>query len=451
VETAAGGAVVAKLELSDGKKAEQTANQDGSKVSSFTTADGKTTKLTSLPGSVTKFNPDGSSESEATVGSVAQKMKINTDGSMDAELTVGGVATKAAVPAGTEATPTASGAVKLSSPVTVDGNSVAVATGLNKSGEIVVEVPRIGNAKPVVLPKTPPGAEVSISGTKIKVTSQLAATNTTGRSSAATASGNFVGRTVGSEVLVYPNDNATFSFEKDLADAAGLTSLSLASGTASIDYGNVSGSMSTEPYLVSNDAIELSLSAKSNYISLPAQVSLTDADLEIEFADVHSVWVYNNSNSSWAAYSADAANTSALTAAKIDQLSDNVDAGSGMFVYSAAAQDIAIGDGRNLSIESLLKASAAPATGWHLLAVGNQGDTVGEIAALNSNIETIWVPSGSSWSVYSSDMDIQKLIEEKGYTLIESTSVMPSTSAIWVHVIDSSSSQSSRVATPPSN
>jgi len=122
-----------------------------------------------------------------------------------------------------------------------------------------------------------------------------------------------------------------------------------------------------------------------------------------------------------------------------------------MFVYSAGDQEITIGDGRDFSIKDALSAGGTPASGWHLLSVGNQGDSVGGIASLSANISAVWVSSGSSWGVYSSDPDTQKAITNEGFTLLESSYKMPSTSAIWVHVVDSGSSQSSRVATPPSN
>jgi len=452
VETAAGGAVVAKLELSDGKKAEQTANQDGTKVSSFTTADGKTTKFTSPPGSTTAFEPDGSSKSTATIGGTTQEIAIDADGKMKVGVGNGEGATTASLPPGTAALAKASGAATMAVPMITADGPVTVDTGINKSGEAIIKVPSIGNAKPVVMPKTKPPATVTMSGSIINIITALPGTDASARSTASQHNGNFVGRTNAKEVLIYPGDNATFAFERDLASAAGETEVTLDSGSASIDYGGQSGTMNDlTAYSVSNDAIELSLVNKSNYVSIPANVSLSDADLEIDFDGVHSVWIYNNSTGKWGAYSADSGITTKLSDSSIAAISGGIQEGSGMFVYSAGDQEITIGDGRDFSIKDALSAGGTPASGWHLLSVGNQGDSVGEIVSLSANISAVWVSSGSSWGVYSSDPDTQKAITNEGFTLLESSYKMPSTSAIWVHVVDSGSSQSSRVATPPSN
>jgi hypothetical protein len=449
------GSVTVVLKLASGATAQQVAKADGTVAATFAIAgaDGvvRETKL-EVAGAVT-FNDDGSMEvAIATESGAEQNLKINADGTMDAGLTVGGVKTDAKLPAGTEAKPSSTGAVKLTSPVRVGGVDIPVSTGLNKSGEVVIKIPSRANKKPVVLPKTPPGAQVAIVGTTITITTPLDSVATTGRSAAATKDGNFVGRTEGLEVVVYPDTGAEFSFSTDLAGEESLTDLKLVSGTANIDYGSQSGTMRSDPpYAISNDAIELSIAEKSNFVSLPAEVSLSDADLEINFGDVHSVWTWNNGKGQWEAYSATAETQSALSTASIDNLDSGVNPGTGMFVYSATSQDLAIADGRDFSIEDALKAGGQPPAGWHLLAVGNQGDTVGEVADVSSKISTVWVPDGTSWGVYSGDADLQKLIESEGYTLLEKSKELPLTGAIWVYVPDGTASRSGRVATPPSN
>ena len=449
------GSVTVVLNLASGATAEQVAKADGTVAATFAIADAdgivRETKF-EVAGSVS-FNDDGSMEvAIATESGAEQNLKINADGTMDAGLTVGGVKTDAKLPAGTEAKPSNTGAVKLTSPVRVGGVDIPVSTGLNKSGEVVIKIPPRANKKPVVLPKTPPGAQVAIVGTTITITTPLDSVVTTGRSAAATKDGNFVGRTEGLEVVVYPDTGAEFSFSTDLAGEESLTDLKLVSGTANIDYGSQSGTMRSDPpYAISNDAIELSIAEKSNFVSLPAEVSLSDADLEINFGDVHSVWTWNNGEGQWEAYSATAETQSALSTASIDNLDSGVNPGTGMFVYSATSQDLAMADGRDFSIEVALKAGGQPPTGWHLLAVGNQGDTVGEVADVSSKISTVWVPDGTSWGVYSSDADLQKLIESEGYTLLEKSKELPLTGAIWVYVPDGTVSRSGRVATPPSN
>jgi len=451
----ADGSVTVALKLASGATAQQVAKADGSVAATFAIAgaDGvvRETKL-EVTGNVS-FNDDGSMEvAIATESGAEQNLKINADGTMDAGLTVGGVKTDAKLPAGTEAKPSSTGAVKLTSPVRVGGVDIPVSTGLNKSGEVVIKIPSRANKKPVVLPKTPPGAQVAIVGTTITITTPLDSVATTGRSAAATKDGNFVGRTEGLEVVVYPDTGAEFSFSTDLAGEESLTDLKLVSGTANIDYGSQSGTMRSDPpYAISNDAIELSIAEKSNFVSLPAEVSLSDADLEINFGDVHSVWTWNNGKGQWEAYSATAETQSALSTASIDNLDSGVNPGTGMFVYSATSQDLAIADGRDFSIKDALKAGGQPPAGWHLLAVGNQGDTVGEVADVSSKISTVWVPDGTSWGVYSGDADLQKLIESEGYTLLEKSKELPLTGAIWVYVPDGTASRSGRVATPPSN
>ena len=457
----ADGSVAVVLKLASGATAQQVAKADGSVAATFAIAgaDGvvRETKL-EVTGNVS-FNDDGSMEvAIATESGAEQNLKINADGTMDAGLTVGGVKTDAKLPAGTEAKPTESGAIKLTSPVTLPGGGeVPISTGLNKSGQAIIKIPKVGDAKPVALPKTPPGAAVEIVGTTITITTPLGETvDATGRSTAAaSAAETFVGRTTtGAEVLVYnQSSDAKFSFSRDLSAAESTTTITLVTGTARIKQGGVDTEMTLNSgYSITNDAIELSLAAKSNYVSLPANVALSTADLELDLGDVHSVWVWNTNTPGWEAFSADSATSALLDNASIVSLSDGVEVADGMFVYSTTAQDVAIADGRDLSISSVLASRSAPSNGWYLLAVGNQNDTASGIATLNSNIQTIWVPDGTSWKVYSSNAATQTAIESEGFTLLGGNDVLPSTSAIWVYVSDAaSSSRAGRVATPPSN
>jgi hypothetical protein len=457
----ADGSVTVVLKLASGATAQQVAKADGSVAATFAIAgaDGvvRETKL-EVTGNVS-FNDDGSMEvAIATESGAEQNLKINADGTMDAGLTVGGVKTDAKLPAGTEAKPTESGAIKLTSPVTLPGGGeVPISTGLNKSGQAIIKIPKVGDAKPVALPKTPPGAAVEIVGTTITITTPLGETvDATGRSTAAaSAAETFVGRTTtGAEVLVYnQSSDAKFSFSRDLSAAESTTTIKLVTGTARINQGGVDTEMTLNSgYSITNDAIELSLAAKSNYVSLPANVALSTADLELDLGDVHSVWVWNTNTPGWEAFSADSATSALLDNASIVSLSDGVEVADGMFVYSTTAQDVAIADGRDLSIKSVLASRSAPSNGWYLLAVGNQNDTASGIATLNSNIQTIWVPDGTSWKVYSSNAATQTAIESEGFTLLGGNDVLPSTSAIWVYVSDAaSSSRAGRVATPPSN
>ena len=457
----ADGSVTVALKLASGATAQQVAKADGSVAATFAIAgaDGvvRETKL-EVTGNVS-FNDDGSMEvAIATESGAEQNLKINADGTMDAGLTVGGVKTDAKLPAGTEAKPTESGAIKLTSPVTLPGGGeVPISTGLNKSGQAIIKIPKVGDAKPVALPKTPPGAAVEIVGTTITITTPLGETvDATGRSTAAaSAAETFVGRTTtGAEVLVYnQSSDAKFSFSRDLSAAESTTTITLVTGTARIKQGGVDTEMTLNSgYSITNDAIELSLAAKSNYVSLPANVALSTADLELDLGDVHSVWVWNTNTPGWEAFSADSATSALLDNASIVSLSDGVEVADGMFVYSTTAQDVAIADGRDLSISSVLASRSAPSNGWYLLAVGNQNDTASGIATLNSNIQTIWVPDGTSWKVYSSNAATQTAIESEGFTLLGGNDVLPSTSAIWVYVSDAaSSSRAGRVATPPSN
>ena len=383
----------------------------------------------------------------------SQDLKINADGSMDVGLTVGGVKSETKLPAGTEIKASKSGAIKLTSPVTIPGlGEVKVDTGLNKLGEVVVKIPKIGDGKAVVLPKAPPGAVVSFVGTTITITMALAGENATGRSSALSTTGTFVGRTDGKMVIVYPtSEDARFSSVRDLARDE-LTSISLVAGSANIQYGETFyGAMGSEAWQVSNDAIELNLVEESNYVSLPAQVNITTDDLEIEFGEVHSVWNWNNDLTVWEAYSDNASVASSLSAQNISVLPDGVPAGKGIFVYSATNQVVNMSDGRDFSLEETLKAEGPLASGWHLLAIGTE-DTVGRIADVSSKISTIWMKSGSSWGVYSSDPDIQSAILSDNYTLFESSTVLSPKEAVWLHVIgDNITNRSGRFATPPAN
>ncbi|MDA0287308.1 MAG: hypothetical protein O2885_03620, partial [Proteobacteria bacterium] len=458
-EIAPGGIVKVTFIAPGGVTAAETAKPDGTKIS-VVTVGGKSTQFEALVGATTKINADGSMESTKAVGNVEQKMVIRSDGNMEAELKLEGVATptKAVLPPGTEAKPTESGAIKLTSPVTLPGGGeVSISTGLNKSGQAIIKIPKVGDAKPVALPKTPPGAAVEIVGTTITITTPLGETvDATGRSTAAaSAAETFVGRTTtGAEVLVYnQSSDAKFSFSRDLSAAESTTTITLVTGTARIKQGGVDTEMTLNSgYSITNDAIELSLAAKSNYVSLPANVALSTADLELDLGDVHSVWVWNTNTPGWEAFSADSATSALLDNASIVSLSDGVEVADGMFVYSTTAQDVAIADGRDLSISSVLASRSAPSNGWYLLAVGNQNDTASGIATLNSNIQTIWVPDGTSWKVYSSNAATQTAIESEGFTLLGGNDVLPSTSAIWVYVSDAaSSSRAGRVATPPSN
>jgi len=366
------GSVTVVLKLASGATAEQVAKADGTVAATFAIAgaDGvvRETKL-EVTGNVS-FNDDGSMEvAIATESGAEQNLKINADGTMDAGLTVGGVKTDAKLPAGTEAKPTESGAIKLTSPVTLPGGGeVPISTGLNKSGQAIIKIPKVGDAKPVALPKTPPGAAVEIVGTTITITTPLGETvDATGRSTAAaSAAETFVGRTTtGAEVLVYnQSSDAKFSFSRDLSAAESTTTITLVTGTARIRQGGVGTEVTLNSgYSITNDAIELSLAAKSNYVSLPANVALSTADLELDLGDVHSVWVWNTNTPGWEAFSADSATSALLDNASIVSLSDGVEVADGMFVYSTTAQDVAIADGRDLSISSVLASRSAPSNG----------------------------------------------------------------------------------------
>jgi len=268
----ADGSVTVALKLASGATAQQVAKADGSVAATFAIAgaDGvvRETKL-EVTGNVS-FNDDGSMEvAIATESGAEQNLKINADGTMDAGLTVGGVKTDAKLPAGTEAKPTESGAIKLTSPVTLPGGGeVRISTGLNKSGQAIIKIPKVGDAKPVALPKTPPGAAVEIVGTTITITTPLGETvDATGRSTAAaSAAETFVGRTTtGAEVLVYnQSSDAKFSFSRDLSAAESTTTITLVTGTARIKQGGVDTEMTLNSgYSITNDAIELSLAARA--------------------------------------------------------------------------------------------------------------------------------------------------------------------------------------------
>jgi hypothetical protein len=308
----------------------------------------------------------------------------------------------------------------------------------------------------VVLPKTPPGSSFSIDGTIITITAPLgAASGTTTRSAALTlADGIFIGRnTNDAQVVVYDlQDNATFSFQRDLAGTSGLTEVSLTQGSARINNGGQDSEMAlNDPVEVSNDAVEISLAAAGNYVALPVQSSLQEADLELDFADTHSVWVYNNTATKWEAYSADADTASRLTAANLSVPSEGIEVGDGMFVYSETAQTLNLADDKDLSIADVLGGLGTLPTGWHLLAVGNQNDTAGELGML-PGVETVWVKSSSGWSVYASDADLVEQINQPNddLTLLAGNEALNSTSAIWVYVKSASSTRSTRLAPPPS-
>jgi hypothetical protein len=115
-----------------------------------------------------------------------------------------------------------------------------------------------------------------------------------------------------------------------------------------------------------------------------------------------------------------------------------------------AADELNLADAVDMSLESELKTKTL-ASGWHLLATGNQDDTPAELMAANSKIESVWVQNGSSWKVYATKSDLASQITSKGYTTLGADEKLSSTGSIWVHLSSSTSRSANRLIAPPSN
>ena len=416
------------------------------------TVGGKTTTVKPQAGATTTIAADGSVKASSSIGGKTIELTANANGTLSTGHEVGGKKTSTTLPAGSTASTKASGAVSVASEVSVGGTAVTLNTDVSSDGVAEISIPAIGNAKPAMLPPAQPGDSISVSGTTITLTTSLGS-SASSRTSSSSTSGNFVGRypSDSSEVLVYPSTTgATFSISRDLT---GTTSeISLASGSATIDYGNLKGtSMGAAPFQITNDAVVLPIAQGANYSGVGVMNTLTPASMELKFSDVHSVWTYSNSSSSWQAYSADSSVQSSLSGTTgVTALTSNIEPGTGMFIYSSAADNITLADAKNLSVETQLTGQTL-GSGWHLLAAGNKSDTPAEIMATNSNIESIWVADGSSFKVYATNSDLVSQITTKGYTALDANEKLAATQSVWIHVASTTSRSSGRLVAPPLN
>jgi hypothetical protein len=309
--------------------------------------------------------------------------------------------------------------------------------------------------KPMVSPKKGAGVkklDISLVGNIYKQIAEVGSTGAASRSSSATTTGTFVGRYEGKQVLIYPKAGAKYQISRDITKDT--SELTLVSGDATIDYGNMKGSsMGNAAYPITNDAIVLSLSKGNNYQGVGVTSTINAADMPVDFAGTHSVWTYKNDNGtgSWLAFSDNSTTQAALSAATgVDALSSGTTPTTGLFIYSMAADELNLADAVDMSLESELKTKTL-ASGWHLLATGNQDDTPAELMAANSKIESVWVQNGSSWKVYATKSDLASQITSKGYTTLGADEKLSSTGSIWVHLSSNTSRSANRLIAPPSN
>ncbi|MGK5093365.1 hypothetical protein WDW89_15315, partial [Deltaproteobacteria bacterium TL4] len=308
------------------------------------------------------------------------------------------VVTEIKAPAGSETTITETGSTKTETPSTTtpNGNTVKTKTTTHTDGIVEIKMDFIptGSLKPqiLLLPKAKEGAKVEIkynengSGT-LTVSIPLNSLFGNYRQNQSTARNTvspkpyFVGRTpdTAEPVYVIPlSEDVKLQVEKDFDSVN--TTVYLAAGSAVTEIGGQRKPFNG-PVIVNNIAPHVSLEPGTNLIALPVKTSLSPADLEVQFQNIRSLWIWNKE--SWTFYSPDASLSTFYKNRGISSITAPITSGQGLWIETDTSEEVSIGDEGDYDLFNQLPTLSS---GWHLLGTPTDLTNLALVNAINQGI-----------------------------------------------------------------
>ncbi len=466
--------------LSDGTKSTITSNIDSSGAATNTmkveTLSGETlTTTTNIPAQAkTVINESGEVATTYTPPSTSTSaieetsFKIESDGSVTTSTTVQNaignlVVNDITTPPGTTTNVNSTGEVEtVTSPFqTLAGNTIRTQTITTSSGSIesTIRVTSPGSTESNVftLPDAEPGTTVEIvqdetgSGKVVLFVPLNPASLSRQRStelSDNTGTGNyFVGRKISSIDTVYitPLSSTTqLRIEKPF-DAAH-TTIRLETGVATIQIGeSVSRSVEIgEIFLVSNQAVTISLNAGINLVGFPVKTIINPINFSSNFASIHSVWLWSRSNQKWQIYTPDTARQEAYNEIGLTGISSAVESSEGLWIYTERDTTLTVGDKGDYEAADSLSLLQS---GWNLLGTQNEM-TIQALLEQNSQIKSIWYWNDNNWNVYFNNKESTESVKQReDITIVSRTFEIPAGAAFWIYT--KTNAGSSRIHLPP--
>ncbi|MGK5091234.1 hypothetical protein WDW89_04355 [Deltaproteobacteria bacterium TL4] len=259
----------------------------------------------------------------------------------------------------------------------------------------------------------------------------------------------YLGRDVNEATIhVSTTSSAQVRIERQLQDTH--TTFSLSQGTGSIQVGEADKTNLplAQQHLVQNSEKLQTLSEGSNIVTIPVNTSFSAADLEVAFAQVHSIWKWNTLGKEWQVYSPQLeVQLNFEDQMRLAPMVGKIKTGEGLWIYTEeAASTVVFPDDSptTLAVNPLVN-------GWHLLGNNTEsGVSLQSLVSLNAAIRSIWKWQGGQWYAYSPDAEISTLIgKEPTIKKMEGLTQIESGKAFWVEVENNpSAARSLRV--PPS-
>ncbi len=398
------------------------------------------------------------------------KLKIQADGSIAS--TSDGVAnslsTSTLIPACSQTEVTYTGAVISTLPtVTNSLGQWRQVLSQNSDGEVQVSVDLdngVDPSQPILLPKLSPGSTVELSNEsdvpKLKAQMSLFPTSSSGNSRQGrllTESDPviryYMGRDPENGEAVYLEaltDDAVVEVQRDLDQSLedGKTKIIGVSGSSRIYRGLDTFPLEVgQTWEVQNSAHRIQLEAGSNLLTFPTEENIKLADLEVRARNAHSVWAWDNGNQKWQGYSVDLRRDVLIAEElKLTRLSKNMEAGSGIWLYSDEALEILIPDSPP---GELLDLRGDSQNGWRL--VGNNTDQPITLKQLLTNLPwnttSVWRYVGNNWEVYFHATSEQTDYAKEGFSTWFPDEPLEPGQAFWVEV--SSDAASRNLRQPP--
>jgi hypothetical protein len=331
-----------------------------------------------------------------------------------------------------------------------DGSQVTPSLTLNSMGEVEVTLARSlgGSESKLILPKLSAGSEFQLQDNPDGTKSILALMPLKWDVSAAARQSNgavrtvveqqtyYMGRDLQTNAAIYlasSTDNTSLQIERSLSDMT--TTITVLSGTVVVINGGYLSTLQTADALqVNNASREFHISTSNLLFCLPINETISAADLEIRFPDVHSIWLWDEQHQLWQSYSPNLETAYRMvTEIGIPTLRETSLAGQGLYLSSTSDFTLTLPDAPS---GSLPDTAANSSSEWRLLG-NNTADPVmitELLMNLPKDVLALWRYFDGQWQVYSSNADILKLKEEEGVAEWPLSQALAVGEAYWAQI-----------------
>ena len=220
------------------------------------------------------------------------------------------------------------------------------------------------------------------------------------------------------KITVYAEDTDGLVYSKSIT----------ANGIGELDYTETviepePDNNTTEPTPITK---VLAVSNGWNLVSLPVDTNLSQSDISTKFPHAKIIWKYKDSV--WSAYSPNSSVQDALAAKSINPI-DSLSKAEGFWISNDGMEQVSFnGIPYDITTDSKLTSTTK---GWKLLGTGTNIN-VNDLESVNNNIHIIWSYTNNTWNAYSTDTDVQSVIET--LTSINTLESIDAGSGFWVNV-----------------